>query len=461
MKCLDVENLLDGAAKRQSMPPLQVGVALGAEELNFCRERLGDEHSLGAGQPVGHQLWQMVRRAQNFPESRDQGGEVVAIVVWAASALHLRERDEWIGWDGMTRSRRLGLIVNNSRLLILEKTRQPNLATQSLGAALRALPEQWEAQHGYRPLLAEAFTDLESHHGTSYKASNWQPLGHTKGCSRHRADFYVRHDRPKKLWIYALHPQARDLLCAANLGPEHAMAQIAPTVRSPLKMGQMRSLFEVFGAMKDPRRRSSRRYGLPLMLTLLSLGLLCGGHTLSDVLRAVSLLGQKERQGLGLRKKKGTQVYRVPCYNAFRELLPMIDVEELLRLLSAWLTQHEGSLPRTLAMDGKDLGKQMGQIVSLVNTTQCSLQPQAPAYTVAMSVTPGSGHEQSAAQGLVHREDVHLLGAVLTADALHCQNTLAHEIVAHKGGDYLFSLKGNQPTMQEYARDLLATAPPL
>jgi hypothetical protein len=226
-------------------------------------------------------------------------------------------------------------------------------------------------------------------------------------------------------------------------------------------MGQMRSLFEVFGAMKDPRRRSSRRYGLPVMLTLLSLGLLCGGHTLSDVMRTVSLLAQKQRRALGLHKKKGTQVYRVPCYNAFRQLLPKLDVEQVLRLLSTWLTQHEGCLPRTLAMDGKDLGKQMGLIVSLVNTSQCGIHPEAPAHTMAMSIAPGKGHEQATAQAMVEREDVNLQGAVLTADALHCQNTLAHQIVAHKGGDYLFSLKGNQPTMQEYGRGLLATAPPL
>ena len=152
-------------AENKSMAPLTVKVAESPDELARCRAVLDVEHALGTGHPAGKQLWQWVCRSGE----RDP----VAVVIWAASAWHLKKRDEWIGWDAMKRSKRLGLIVNNTRLLILEKSREPNLATQVLGAALRVLCGQWEQVHGYRPLLAEAFTDIETHHGTSYKASNW------------------------------------------------------------------------------------------------------------------------------------------------------------------------------------------------------------------------------------------------------------------------------------------------
>ena len=39
------------------------------------------------------------------------------------------------------------------------------------------LPEQWQERFGYRPLLAESFTDPEAYAGTCYKASNWEPVG--------------------------------------------------------------------------------------------------------------------------------------------------------------------------------------------------------------------------------------------------------------------------------------------
>ena len=117
-------------AKPPALSALWVEVASGEAALAFYADALEEEHALGAGHAAGRRLWQIVRRTSDDAP--------VAVLRWAASAFHLRARDAWIGWDAMTRSRRLGLIVNNSRLLILEEHRAPNLATQVLGAALRA-----------------------------------------------------------------------------------------------------------------------------------------------------------------------------------------------------------------------------------------------------------------------------------------------------------------------------------
>ena len=450
---------LGGSAPGGRRVELVVEVARERKDKAYCRRLLEAEHGLGAGHPAGRQLMQMVKRKGD--------GEVVAVLIWAASAWHLKDRDEWIGWDGMTRSRRLGLIVNNSRLLIVEAKREANLATRVMGAALRVLVEQWREEHGYEPLLGEAFTDLETHHGTSYKASNWIALGHTKGFGRHRADFYIAHDRPKKLWVYPLHKQARALLCARELTAAQAAGEIAAQVRSPLRVGQMHSLMDVFRELDDPRRINSRRYPLSLMLCLISMGLLCGAQHLSDIVRSVQLLGQRERRALGLPRKKNTCVYRVPCYNAFRDLLPMLDLEQFITLLNTWLAQHEGILPRTLALDGKDLGGQMGMIISLINTTRhadavASDDEQCNANTppIAMTCASGKGHEMTAARALLQRSEIDLCGAVLSADALHAQKETLHTIVT-KGGDYLISLRDNQPRAAAFAQNQVAKTPPL
>jgi hypothetical protein len=52
----------------------------------------------------------------------------------------------------------------------------------------------------------------ESREGTCYKASGWTALGKTKGYSRHAADYYVKNDRPKKLWVRELRRNATGLL---------------------------------------------------------------------------------------------------------------------------------------------------------------------------------------------------------------------------------------------------------
>ncbi len=130
------------------------------------------EHFLGALRPVGHTLMQFVQ----------QEDQVVAVLVWAASAYHLKDRDQWIGWDAITCAQRRNLITNNVRFLVREEHRRPNLASQSLAAALKVLPQQWQEHFGYRPLLEKRdFTDPELHAGTCYKASGWEALGHTKG----------------------------------------------------------------------------------------------------------------------------------------------------------------------------------------------------------------------------------------------------------------------------------------
>jgi Domain of unknown function (DUF4338)/DDE_Tnp_1-associated len=428
------------------------------EDVAFCQAALAAEHSLGVAQPAGHRLWQIVRRVDD--------AQPVAILLWAASALHLKHRDEWIGWDGMRRSRRLGLIVNNSRFLILDGQRQGNLASKAMGAALRALPAQWREVAGFTPLLAEAFTDLESHHGTSYKASNWIPLGFTKGFGRHQADFYVPHDRPKKLWIYPLHAQAKELLCAAELPAEFHPAEVAARgVRSPLKLGEMRSLMDVFSQMTDPRRINSRRYSLPLMLMLVCMGLLCGATNLNSIVGDVKLLKQVQRRALGMRKRKGKEFYGVPCYNAFRELLNMLDIVEIQALLTQWLTQHEGQLPRTIAVDGKDLGKNLGIIVSMINTTYAgSGEKEGHEYdgtpTPPLSMKcEDNGQEMKLVNEMLEDTNVDLVGSLITGDALQCQHATLHTIVAKRGGDYMISLKDNQPKANAYAESQLEGSP--
>src|SRR3974377_1328465 len=169
-------------------------------EVEWFDGLLADNHYLGAGRPVGDYLRQIV----------EVGGTAVALLVWGPACYALKDRDQWISWSTVQRLERLKLIVQNRRFLVLaDKGQSPNLASQGWGAALGALRGQWLERFGYRPLLAESFTDPEGYAGTCYKASNWEAVGQSAGHSRHRADFYMPNGRPKKLWLRALCPMAR------------------------------------------------------------------------------------------------------------------------------------------------------------------------------------------------------------------------------------------------------------
>ncbi len=58
----------------------------------------------------------------------------LALIGWQPGAFKLGARDRWIGWSAEQQFRRLHLIANNSRFVILTPGRVPNLASRVLGA---------------------------------------------------------------------------------------------------------------------------------------------------------------------------------------------------------------------------------------------------------------------------------------------------------------------------------------
>ncbi|MEO0017560.1 MAG: hypothetical protein RLZZ522_843 [Verrucomicrobiota bacterium] len=76
---------------------------------------------------------------------------------------------------------------------------------------------------GFRPATAAIKFDIEAFEGTCHKAAGWLPCGITKGFSReHRADYFSRNNRPKKLWLCPLNRNAGTVLCHIEIPPEYA-----------------------------------------------------------------------------------------------------------------------------------------------------------------------------------------------------------------------------------------------
>jgi hypothetical protein len=402
-------------------------------------QQLAAQHYLGAGRPVGDYLRQVVER----------DGQPVALLVWGPACYALKDRDRWISWSVNQRLERLKLLVQNRRFLLLTpKGAAPNLASQALAAALRALPEQWRQRFGYRPLLAESFTDPEAYAGTAYKASNWEPVGLSAGYQRHRADFYLPNERPKKLWLYPLCPDAKALLRAPQL-PEDCRAGVtaAPSGTLPVKSGQLDSLLDVFRRAPDPRDKNTR-YRIGPVLTLIALALLAGRREIAEIARFATTLTQPQRRRLNLPRKQGTKAfYQVPGYDVFYQVLTRMDPEPFAALLNDWLQAHHGHLPAALALDGKMIRDHIG-LLTLAQHEDGA--PQALAVFDQKEHTPRC--EQTAAAGLLDKLPA-LDGKLITADPLHCQRGHARAIV-EKGGDYLLQIKGNQPKLLAQAQQL-------
>ena len=414
---------------------VRVRVAAPGEHAWFDQQ-MADHHYLGAGRPVGDYLRQIV----------EVHGRPAALLVWGPACYALKDRDRWIGWSANHRIERLKLIVQNRRFLILEeKGTAPNLASRTMGAALRRLPAQWQQSFGYRPLLAETFTDPESYAGTCYKASNWQPVGTSAGYSRHRADFYVPNDRPKKLWLYELGARARQQLKAVELPADCQAGVIAPPSGVlPVAQLQMLSLLEVLRRAPDPRGRNTRLRIGPV-LAIVAMALLAGRRDISEIARFAQTLSQAQRRHLGLPRKKGAKAFwQVPTYSVFYQVLTRLDAEAFARLLGEWLRQEAGRLPQALALDGKMIRERIG-ILTLAQHEGGA--PCAVAVYDQKKDTPRC--EQTAATALLKNLPA-LDGQTITADPLHCQKPNA-ALIVEKGGEYLLQVKGNQPALQKQA----------
>lgn len=192
---------LSGSLKNYRPITLQLITQLADRRL--FNQYIQRHHYLGYRIPVGAQL-------RYFARHRD--GDVIACLLFTSAAWKMAARDSWIGWDETTRRSRLGLVVNQSRFLILPWVRIPDLASHILSLAARQLPGDWEAFYNKRPLMLESLVDAARFLGTCYRAANWIHIGSTRG--RGRMDRHYKEDgrAPKRIFIYPLTRHARRLL---------------------------------------------------------------------------------------------------------------------------------------------------------------------------------------------------------------------------------------------------------
>ena len=432
--------------KAGEQEPLEIRVVSAPEEVVRFDRLLAERHYLGRTPPIGDFLRQVAVVA----------GEWVGLLAWGASAYRLKDRDEWIGWTNAQRSCRRKLVVQNRRFLLpAGKGAHPNRASQVLAAAARVLPEQWETRFGYRPLLAETFTDPEQYAGTCYRAAGWLPVGQSQGYRRHRADFYEAHGRPKRLWLRPLRARARERLCAAELEAQQRTGEtVAEQGALPLKNAQLRALIEVLRKLPDPRAQNSR-FKIGPVMAIVAMALLCGQRDVAQFHRLGWRLTQKQRTALWLPLAKGSRrVREVPGYSVYYQVLSRLDLEAFAHVLTEWLGQQAGRLPGALALDGKLVRETIGTL-SLVDH-----ETGVPVAQAMIRQKEGDGEhgELKTAQRLI-RSLSSLDGQVVTADALHAQRQTARDVV-ERGGDYLLQVKANQPGLLQTARSILAKAPP-
>jgi hypothetical protein len=183
-----------------SFAPVRLQRVAHDEERQLFRELVGRYHYLGYRVPFGAHLEYLVSVSKPVPT-------VVGCLQFSSAAWRMRARDAWIGWDDATRARQLPQVVSNSRFLLLPWVHIQNLASATLGLALRHLPADWQARYGVAPLLVETLVDPARYAGGCYRAANWVDVGATAGRGRGDRRHQRHGARPKRVFV---HPLTRD-----------------------------------------------------------------------------------------------------------------------------------------------------------------------------------------------------------------------------------------------------------
>lgn len=408
-------------------------------QVNQLLERF---HYLGAPKPVGERLYYGLLDGQ---------GEWLGVLVFCAAAKFLRHRDKWIGWTSEQRRRRLALVVNNTRFLLIAQRSVPNLGSRGLKLVLDRLSSDWMSQYGHPVVMVETFVDPEQFCGTVYTANGWKELGLTDGFGRHHQDYYVHHGKPKKLFVRELCKNGRRGLQAEQLQAGWVMVEKKVPPRCTFPVKQLNSLVGYLKQVPDFRGRIES-YPVWSLLAIMACATLCDAPRGQKDLAAFSKkLSQGQRRALGIRRN-GAGQYPAPSQPTFSRLLKAVDRVAVDQAVLAFHRQVRGDPPKEdlVVLDGKEPNHGGGHSILTAVTVPSQ-------HYLGSAVVDQKTNEIPVARELFARLD--LEGRIVSLDALHTQSQTARELVQEKGADYLMTVKENQPTLVQNIEKLLPEPP--
>lgn len=208
-------------------------------------------------------------------------------------------------------------------------------------------------------------------------------------------------------------------------------------------------LLTILSQVPDPRGRKGRRHCLSAMLAAVVCGLLSGVRGYVPLVEWLHDLPVDFWHFLGFTRTP-------PKKDAFRDLLMKLDPTRLEQALAEWISLDLQSDPERKTLQG----------ISVDGKTLCgTLRPFARAVHLLAAVDHRTGcvlsqcrvdektNEHKAALPLLR--SLILNGRVVVGDAMFCQREVC-EVVLQKGGDYLFSVKDNQPNLHREIQQELA-----
>ncbi len=217
-----------------------------------------------------------------------------------------------------------------------------------------------------------------------------------------------------------------------------------PTTGCPGDLSSdLQGLASLLDSVPDPRARRGKRHALTPLLVLGIAAVLCGA-------RSFAAIGQWAAAHAGS-MHIDTLVARAADESTFRRVFARVDADALAAVIGAWLwtrtVTQEGR--RVIAIDGKTVrgARRRGQVAPHL----VAALDQGSGAVLGQLAVAAKSNEIPAVRTLLTCFDV--AGAVVTVDAMHTQHDTA-KAITERGGDYVFTVKKNQPSLHAACKDL-------
>lgn len=197
----------------------------------------------------------------------------------------------------------------------------------------------------------------------------------------------------------------------------------------------MPSLITILRDVPDPRTGNATRHELLDVLVIALTASICGCESCVDF---ADFAEDREELFRGvLRLPHG-----LPSHDTFSRLFRLLDPAALAGCFSRFLEDLGSDGPGVIAIDGKTLRRSFDRAAGRSALHVVTAFAGEAGLVLGQTAVPEGENEITAARALLGLVD--LTGALVTADAIHCQGETAR-IVLERGGDYLFALKQNRP----------------
>jgi len=204
-------------------------------------------------------------------------------------------------------------------------------------------------------------------------------------------------------------------------------------------------LLDLLKTIPDPRARRGRRHDLAAVLAVGLAAVIAGAKSFVAIGEWVA------HQPIETLRVLGLTGLAVPDESTIRRLFGRLDSDVLDQILGAfmWTRTHTVGARRVIALDGKTVRGARSATTTAPHLV-AALDHGTGAVVGQLAITAKS-NEIPAVQGLLKLFD--LEGVVVTVDAMHTQTGTAEQIISG-GGDYVFTIKGNQPKLFEACKAL-------